>query len=394
MTHLRAIMAFTHHSVLSKASSLASIWSRSVLNVHLIRSLCTTVPPLSAVKRGRGRPRRSELTEDAKSFSVESGVDLIIGSVPSLDEVYNETIQDAIEPTTPIVKRGRGRPKRTVVSIEQDGSLLNAAVSSSTDALSLDSKQTSTPIIPGLAFTHVDSSFTGRSTETSPAGIEYTGWWVNGKPHGVGQLVWPDGTSFEGHFVCGIRSGPGTLVKKWGIMSGNWVDDELEGEGEMVIIGGTIYKGNFHKTRRHGQGVLHYPNGTFYEGEHANGKREGHGKCTLLDGSILTGEWKEDHANGEGTLVFPNGKKLCVCFNVASENILLCIFVVVSVVQPDSLDHGLLLLWRSVSTKYSFLIIINTLLIIFPQAKYTKEHFWTEKCTGLVDPQSLVAQCI
>ena len=363
MTHLRAIVALTQHSVLNKANSFASVWSQNVLNVHLIRSLCTAVPPLSTVKRGRGRPRRSELAEDVKPFSVESGVDLILGVVPSLDEVYNETIQDAIEPTTPIVKRGPGRPRRINTSIGQDKTLLDAAISLSTDASSPGSKQASrhsTTSIPGLTFTHVDSSFEGRSTETSSDGIEYSGEWSNGKPHGAGQLVWPDGSSFEGHFVSGIRSGPGTLIKKWGIMSGNWVDDELEGEGEMIITGGTIYKGNFHKTRRHGRGTISFRNGTSYEGEHADGKREGYGTCSFADGSILTGEWKDDNANGEGTLVFANGKNFACevnCYVFAN-----IFFLRVLVSLPPSLNHF--------ASCVFFLHQLLSLLLVVPSFQY------------------------
>lgn len=305
-------MTFTQYSVLSKASNLASMWTKNVFNVHLIRSLCTVVPPLNTVKRGRGRPRRSELVDDVKIFSVENGVDLIMGSTPSLDEVYNETVQEAIEPTTPIVKRGRGRPKRIdTLSDKNPSVLLDASLTSSTSSSSRKVKQT-TDLLPGLRFTHVDTSLNGHSTQTSPDGFEYTGEWSDGKPHGTGRLTWPDLSSFEGQFEYGVRSGFGTLTKKWGSMSGNWVDDCLEGEGEMAINSGTTYKGNFHKSLRHGQGTLMYPNGTFYEGAHVNGKREGFGRCTFADGSLVTGEWKDDNVNGEGRLQFPNGKSVCL----------------------------------------------------------------------------------
>lgn len=40
-------------------------------------------------------------------------------------------------------------------------------------------------------------------------GLKYSGKLLNGIPHGLGKLVWPNGDTYEGNFKFGKRNGVG-----------------------------------------------------------------------------------------------------------------------------------------------------------------------------------------
>jgi hypothetical protein len=80
--------------------------------------------------------------------------------------------------------------------------------------------------------------------ETHP---KYTGDVKNGKPNGLGYLIYPSGRKYVG----------------------SWKDG-----------------------KQNGQGTHTFPNGTKYEGEYKDGKWNGQGIYTFRSGSKFVGEWK------------------------------------------------------------------------------------------------------
>ena len=93
---------------------------------------------------------------------------------------------------------------------------------------------------------------------------QYSGGWVEGKPHGKGKLACPEGKVYEGEWVEGKRHGKGRYA---------WPD-------------GNVYKGDYVEDKRHGAGIHTYASGDFYEGGYVDDKchGKGKGKRTLTDG--------------------------------------------------------------------------------------------------------------
>jgi hypothetical protein len=43
-------------------------------------------------------------------------------------------------------------------------------------------------------------------------GLKYNGKLVNGAPHGMGKLTWPNGDVYDGNFKFGKRNGQGKRI--------------------------------------------------------------------------------------------------------------------------------------------------------------------------------------
>jgi len=95
--------------------------------------------------------------------------------------------------------------------------------------------------------------------ETHP---KYEGDVENGKPNGLGILIFPSGSKYVGSWKNGFFNDYGTLT---------------------------------------------YPDGRKYVGEHKNGKRNGQGIMTLPLGTKYVGEWKDNKRHGQGTITFSDG---------------------------------------------------------------------------------------
>ena len=90
--------------------------------------------------------------------------------------------------------------------------------------------------------------------------------------HGLGSLVWTDGTRFEGSFKGDKRLGKGSL----------WSAD-----------GHLMYEGEWAADVFHGSGTHHAENGDVYQGYFQDGLRSGSGVLTAGGGEVYTGEWVE-----------------------------------------------------------------------------------------------------
>lgn len=112
----------------------------------------------------------------------------------------------------------------------------------------------------------------------------YVGYMRNGKRHGQGKAVSPQGDRYEG----------------------NWVDGKLHGHGAAVSLSGDRYEGDWVNGRPHGQGVKTYANGDRYNGNFVNGMRT-RGRMTKPNGDWYEGEWSGKFADGKGQAKI-NGK--------------------------------------------------------------------------------------
>ena len=82
-------------------------------------------------------------------------------------------------------------------------------------------------------------------------------------PNGTGFFSWPDGRTFEGTFVDGMKSGYGVLVSipNDNRYEGMFERDVRSGLGLFRSRDGTIYRGQFSDDKMHGYVVKQSPEG-------------------------------------------------------------------------------------------------------------------------------------
>ena len=85
---------------------------------------------------------------------------------------------------------------------------------------------------------------------------KYTGYVKNGKPNGLGVMIFPYGG--------------------WKYVGG-WKDGKWNGQGKESSPYGDNYEGEFKDVVRHGLGTSILPNGRKYVGEWKDGKEHGQG---------------------------------------------------------------------------------------------------------------------
>lgn len=78
---------------------------------------------------------------------------------------------------------------------------------------------------------------------------DYKGEFKDGKPHGQGQMQWPDGRRYVGQWEAGHPHGKGSI---------HWPD-------------GKVYQGQIRQGQPHGYGTLTYKNGEKLEGRFEKG---------------------------------------------------------------------------------------------------------------------------
>lgn len=131
---------------------------------------------------------------------------------------------------------------------------------------------------------------------------EYTVTLVNGLYDGSGKIVYAkDGSSYEGEFKQGVRSGNGTLkdIGGWSY-SGEFVQNKFVGTGTYTSKDGSKYVGSWLNNEPSGKGVYTDAKGWKYDGEWKHNIKEGYGVLTLADGTVCTGDFKSDTMNGKG----------------------------------------------------------------------------------------------
>ena len=70
-----------------------------------------------------------------------------------------------------------------------------------------------------------------------------------------------------------------------------------------------IYKGDVENGKPNGLGVITFPDGSKFVGEHKDGGKNGQGIFTFSWGGKYVGEYKNGKQNGQGTETYPSGSK-------------------------------------------------------------------------------------
>ena len=167
-----------------------------------------------------------------------------------------------------------------------------------------------------------------------PEGI-YVGELQNGKPHGMGKMVFRDTWSFyNGEWKDGLYHGVGNLILKYNekrdIYEGEWQNGMKHGKGKLIHIGTIypenavgwvsgkcyIYNGDWRRDQKHGIGKIvkysdanEHPIETVYEGEWEDNIFHGKGKFLNYRGDIYTGDFLKGERNGFGKIIYYNDEE-------------------------------------------------------------------------------------
>jgi hypothetical protein len=147
------------------------------------------------------------------------------------------------------------------------------------------------------------------------------GWRLgdNGRIHRYREKLYPNGESYQGEFVNGVRDGHGKLVTSGGtkIYTGQFVNGLYHGPGTIEWlpciehnkpIKGRKFKGVFHRGIREGAGEYHDEIGNIWMGEWKNDFFTGEGILTKSNGEHYEGTWLKGNLHCEkATIKYING---------------------------------------------------------------------------------------
>lgn len=150
-------------------------------------------------------------------------------------------------------------------------------------------------------------------TGTSPTfvrigeGDQYAGEWLEGVPHGYGELRTLRGDRYVGEFYQGQYDGLGEMFFRNGDhYTGEWEAGQRTGQGTMTYTTGQVYTGQWQRDRRHGKGTLQFPSGSHYDGEWQDDFRHGKGKMLFDSGERYIGDYSFNRPHGYGVQVLVN----------------------------------------------------------------------------------------
>ncbi|XP_044524582.1 MORN repeat-containing protein 1 [Gracilinanus agilis] len=127
-------------------------------------------------------------------------------------------------------------------------------------------------------------------------------WGGEGANKGYGHYIYPNTFfRYEGEWKDGKKHGHGKLLLKDGsYYEGDFADGEIVGKGRRYwASSGNTYSGQFVLGELQGHGIMKYKEGGKYEGEFLNGVREGHGHLSVTSSARarMFRLWKPSEAN-------------------------------------------------------------------------------------------------
>jgi len=101
-------------------------------------------------------------------------------------------------------------------------------------------------------------------------------------------MVWGDGSCFEGQWKNDLRL-KGTMVMamtNW-VYQGTFEGDKFhDKKGQLMLPNMVIYQGSFIKGKTSAIGIMLYPNGNIYYGQHSQFIKNGVGKIIEINGNF------------------------------------------------------------------------------------------------------------
>ncbi|CAM9451858.1 unnamed protein product [Ectocarpus sp. 6 AP-2014] len=139
----------------------------------------------------------------------------------------------------------------------------------------------------------------------------------DGRIYRSGRKTYPNGDTYSGEFVDGLREGQGVLTYITGnTYHGQFKANQFHGLGCMNYgpliengkeICGRVYEGGWEKGLKKGEGVMHTGSGQVYEGSFDADLYHGHGALRGPGKDVLEGDWKWGRLNGEADCKYKGG---------------------------------------------------------------------------------------
>jgi hypothetical protein len=155
----------------------------------------------------------------------------------------------------------------------------------------------------------------GNGSVSWASGTTYSGTFKNGEMHGKGKITWSHGGSYEGAFDKGVRQGRGRYVypcaDRFGRLEydGLWERNQKSGKGTLKWSSGELYRGDWLDGQRHGFGVHTWPDGSSFRGQWQHDARHGLGVFRWSGGQLFEGQWHFDKKHGVAILTRADGSK-------------------------------------------------------------------------------------
>lgn len=96
---------------------------------------------------------------------------------------------------------------------------------------------------------------------------KYEGEWnlLTNERDGMGVLVWPDGSIYEGFWRRNKANGKGRLIHAdKDVYLGDWLDDKAHGNGSYIHADGAKYVGEWYMDKQQGKGFETWPDSAQY----------------------------------------------------------------------------------------------------------------------------------
>lgn len=144
-------------------------------------------------------------------------------------------------------------------------------------------------------------------------GTMYRGDMKQNKITGNGEYIFPEGSTYVGQVLNGLRHGNGTYENKTENLKyeGSWINGLKHGNGKL-IVNDMVYEGEFFEGAKHNFGKLKWEStGNYYEGEFKFNQICGTGYMVWIDSNEkYIGQWKDNQQNGFGMHIWyePKGE--------------------------------------------------------------------------------------
>ena len=111
---------------------------------------------------------------------------------------------------------------------------------------------------------------------------------------GTGKATYPNGDSYEGPFVNGVRAGK----------SGKYTYAQPKAGEDGIPVESDVYEGPWENNLKHGIGKQTYVGQGTYHGYWEAGEKSGEGVMSYVNGDIYSGNWQNGKKHGKGTYIF------------------------------------------------------------------------------------------
>ena len=127
---------------------------------------------------------------------------------------------------------------------------------------------------------------------------------AEGRPHGLGSIVFRDGETYTGEWVHGRREGQGvTKYSDGAVYEGGYLHDLRHGTGNLRWASGHRYEGGFYNGLQAGLGAFYFQDGNCYRGDFRGNRRHGVGVWTFQVPTASIGSWNLEQPLSRGDRV-------------------------------------------------------------------------------------------